>query len=212
MVHWPETMRSLEETGATLFSGDAFGGFGALNGGIFDDEVDLPYFADETLSCISNIVAKYNPMALKPIDKLSGLQIRVVASTHGPIYRRDPTYIIDKYSGWSRQVSEPGAVVVYTSMYGHTQTMTESVTRGLALGGIKQIRLYIISRTHVSFIPSDIWRFHGLIPGSCTYNTWLFPPMDMLFSIPENDRLAGKTLGGFGTYIWTASAISATSS
>lgn len=102
MVHWPETMMSLEETTATLFSGDAFGGFGALSGGIFDDEVDLPYFAGETLRYFSNIVAKYSPMVLKAIDKLSGLQIRVVASTHGPIYRRDPKYIIDKYSGWSR--------------------------------------------------------------------------------------------------------------
>ena len=207
MVHWPETMMSLEETSATLFSGDAFGGFGALSGGIFDDEVDLPYFAGETLRYFSNIVAKYSPMVLKAIDKLSGLQIRVVASTHGPIYRRDPKYIIDKYSGWSRQVSEPGAVVVYASMYGHTQTMAESVARGLAQGGIEQIRLHNISRTHVSFILPDIWRFQGLILGSCTYNTRLFPPMDMLLSILENDRLVGKTLGVFGTYSWSGGAV-----
>jgi flavorubredoxin len=96
---------------------------------------------------------------------------------------------------------------VYASMYGHTQTMAESVARGLAQGGIEQIRLHNISRTHVSFILPDIWRFLGLILGSCTYNTRLFPPMDMLLSILENDRLVGKTLGVFGTYSWSGGAV-----
>ena len=135
MVHWPETMMTYEASAGILFSGDAFGGFGTLDGGIFDDEVDIHYFEDEILRYFSNIVGKYAPMVQKAIKKLGALEIKIVASTHGPIWRSDPGRIIGLYDRWSRYEAEPGVVLAFASMYGNTEKMVEAVARGLAEGG-----------------------------------------------------------------------------
>lgn len=209
MVHWPETMMSYDEFCGILFSGDAFGGFGSLNGGIFDDEVDLNYFESEILRYFSNIVGKYSPMVQKAMEKLKGLDIKVIASTHGPIFRSNPRYIISLYDKWSRYETEKGVVIVYASMYGNTQIMMESIARSLAEQGVERIRIHNISRSHISFVLTDIWRFKGLVLGSCTYNTKLFPPMEQLISILENDRLKNRIMGIFGSYCWSGGAVKA---
>jgi len=207
MVHWPETMMTYDQRNKVLFSGDAFGGFGTLNGGIFDDEVDLNYFENEILRYFSNIVGKYSAMVQKALGRLKALDVSTIASTHGPIFRKDPSYIVDLYDRWSRQESERGVVIVYASMYGNTQVMAESIARALAKAGIDRIRLHNISRSHMSYVITDVWRFKGLILGSCTYNTKLFPPMEMLVRTLENDKLKGRVLGIFGSYSWSGGAV-----
>jgi flavorubredoxin len=207
MVHWPETMVTYDVNDKILFSGDAFGGFGTLNGGIFDDEVDLNYFEFEILRYYSNIVAKYSPMVQKALARLKDLELGLIAATHGPIFRKNPSWIVNLYDRWSRQETEKGAVIVYASMYGNTQVMAESIARSMAREGIEKIRLHNISKSHLSFILTDIWRFKGIALGSCTYNTKLFPPMDTLIRTLDNDKLTNRVLGIFGSYSWSGGAV-----
>ena len=209
MVHWPETMLTYEQRTQTLFSGDVFGGFGALQSGIFDDEVDLPFYIEETRRYFSNIIGKYCSMVQKAFTKLEGLPIQIVASTHGPVYRKDPKRIMDLYSSWSRYQTEKGVVIVYASMYEHTKKMAETIARGLTENGIEKITLFNISHTHISFIINELWRYQGLIIGSCTYNTRLFPLMELLLNVLENDHIQNHLLGRFGSYSWSGGALSA---
>jgi len=209
MVHWPETMMTLETKTGTLFSMDAFGGFGALKGGIFDDEVDLANAENEILRYYANIVAKYSPMVQRALKKLSGLNIQAVAPTHGPVFRTQPNYIIERYDRWSRQDTEPGVVIAYASMYGHTQTMSEAVARSLARNGVGQIRVHNLSKSHLSYVLRDIWRYRGLMLASSTYNMKPFPFMEMLLSTLQNDQLKNRVIGVFGTYSWSGGAVSA---
>ena len=208
MVHWPETMMTYEEKTGTLFSGDAFGGFGTLDGGIFDDEVNIEHYESEIRRYYSNIVGKYSPMVQRAISKLSDLDIEVIASTHGPVWRDNPERIISDYDRWSKQEKEQGVVMAYASMYGNTQKIVEEIARNLAKEGIKNIKVYNVSKTHVSHIINDVWKYEGLILGSCTYNTGIFPKMDYLLRILENKNIKNHTLGIFGSYSWSGGAVS----
>jgi flavorubredoxin len=207
MVHWPETMMTYESRAGVLFSGDAFGGFGALEGGIFDDEVDIEYFEDEILRYFSNIVGKYAPMVQKAIGKVGGLDVKAVAATHGPIWRKNPRHIIDLYDRWSRYEAEPGVVVVFGSMYGNTETMAEAVARGLSDAGVKTIRMHNVSTNHVSYIIRDIWRYQGLVLGSPTYDASVFPPMESLLRLLSTKRIANRQVGVFGSHGWAGGAV-----
>ena len=207
MVHWPETMMSYEPENKILFSGDAFGGFGALDGSIFDDELDIPYFEDEILRYFSNIVSKYTGPVQKAIGKLSELEIGMVAATHGPIWREKPDEIIGLYDKWSKQQAEPGVVIAYGSMYGNTQKMMEAVARGVSEAGCPEIRIHDLSRTHTSYVIRDAWHYKGLILGSPTYDLGIFPPVSALVKLLEEKRLQNRTLGIFGTYGWSGGAV-----
>jgi len=210
MVHWPETMMTYESTTGTLFSMDAFGGFGTLDGGIFDDEVNLEFYMDETRRYYSNIVGKYGAMVQKALKKLkdANIPMNIIAPTHGPVWRSDPSCIIDHYDRWSRAETEEGVVIIYGSMYGNTQKMADVIARRLSENGIKNIRIYDASKTHVSYLISDLWRFKGVILGSCAYNTGLFPTMETLVSKLENTQLKGRLLGIFGTASWSGGGVS----
>jgi len=207
MVHWPETMMTYDSRSGILFSGDAFGGFGALDGGIFDDEVDTDFFEDEILRYFSNIVGKYCPMVLKAIDKLNGLDIRIVAPTHGPVWRSAPERIISDYARWSAQETETGVVIAYSSMYGNTERMMETIARELARRGVQRIRVHNVPRSHLSFVVRDAWRFKALVLGSPTYDARLFPPMESLVRLLQIKRLRNRLLGVFGTYGWSGGAV-----
>jgi len=209
MLHWPETMVTYDPAERVLFSGDAFGGFGALPEGIFDDEVDLAEVEDETRRYFANILGKHCQPVQKALGRLGGLEIAVVAATHGPVWRKDPRRIIGWYDRWSRQQTEEDATIVYGSMYGHTASMAEAVARGLARAGVAQVRVHNVSRTHGSFILSDVWRYRGLVLGSPTYNTSLFPPVDDLVRLLANLRLKDRAVGVFGTYGWSPGAVKA---
>lgn len=207
MVHWPETMVSYDETHGILFSGDAFGGFGTLDGGVFDDEVNLTFYEEEIMRYFTNIVGKYCPHTQRAIRKLESLDVRMIAPTHGLIWRTDLNWILDRYNRWSTYTTEPGAVVVYGSMYGSTEKMAEVIGRQLAVRGIRNIRIYDSSKTHASYIISDIFKFRGLIVGSCAYNNEMFPPVESLLLKIRHMGIRDHYLGIFGNYSWNGGGV-----
>ncbi|MEL7588918.1 MAG: FprA family A-type flavoprotein [Prolixibacteraceae bacterium] len=207
MVHWPETMVSYDETHGILFSGDAFGGFGTLDGGVFDDEVNLTFYEEEIMRYFTNIVGKYCPHTQRAIRKLESLDVRMIAPTHGLIWRTDLNWILDRYNRWSTYTTEPGAVVVYGSMYGSTEKMAEVIGRQLAVRGIRNIRVYDSSKTHASYIISDIFKFRGLIVGSCAYNNEMFPPVESLLLKIRHMGIRDHYLGIFGNYSWNGGGV-----
>lgn len=209
MVHWPETMVTYDAEDKILFSGDAFGAFGSLDGGVFDDEVDIAYMEDEILRYFSNIVGRYSLQVQKAIAKVRTLDVRIIGATHGPILRQDPGRVVDLYDRWSRHETERGVVVVYGSMYGNTKKMAEAVARSLAEEKAGKIILHDISKSHVSFVVRDIWRYRGMVLASCTYNMGLYPPMDELVHALQNRLLQGRLLGVCGSYSWSKGALAA---
>ncbi len=209
MVHWPESMVSFEENSGTLFSQDAFGGFGALNGPIFDDEINWEFYSQETARYFSNIVGKFSRQVQAALKKLEPLDIKMICPLHGPIWRDNPGKIIDLYDRMSRYDSEEGVVIVYGTMYGNTEVMAETIARTLAEEGIKNIKVYDVSKTHNSHIITSIWQYRGLILGSCTYNNYLFPYMHNLLNVIKMNRLQNHILGMFGSYSWSGGALKA---
>ena len=209
MVHWPETMVTYEQKEKILFSCDAFGGFGALDDRIFDDEVDQDYYEYEILRYYSNIVGRYSGMVQKAIGRLKGIEIAVIAPSHGPIWRTEPGKIVALYDKWSRHETDEGVTLAYASMYGNTRRMMEAISRALADSGVEKVRIHDVSRTHLSHILVDIWRFRGIILGSPTYNTMIFPPMAALVSALKNRMMKKRVLGIFGGYTWSRGAVPA---
>ncbi len=207
MVHWPETMVTFSEENKILFSGDAFGSFGTLDGGVFDDEINLEFYETEVMRYFTNIVGKYCAHTQRALNKLSSLDIKMIASTHGPIWRSDLNWILNRYEKWSSYDTENGVVIVYGSMYGNTQKMAEVIARQLSEKGIKNIRIYDSSKTHKSYIINDIFRYKGLIVGSCAYNNELFPNVETLLFTIEHMGIKNHLLGIFGTFLWSGGGV-----
>jgi flavorubredoxin len=206
-VHWPETMMTYDETEQILFSGDAFGSFGALDGGIFDDEINFDFFEDEMRRYYSNIVGKYSNMVQKAFAKLKGIPIKVVASTHGPIWRSNPSKVIELYDRWSRYEAEEGVVIIFASMYGNTEDIADYIGRKIAENGVKNIRIHDVSRTHISHLINEIWKYRGLVLGSCAYNSEMFPLMEQLTRELTHMGIKNKKLALFGSYSWNGGGV-----
>ena len=209
ILHWPEIMVTFDTTTGVLFSNDSFGGFGAHEGGLFDDEKVTARWAGEMLRYYACIVAKYSNVVQAALKKLGGLEITNIFPSHGTLFRKDIKQVISLYDKWSKQEGEPGAVVVYGSMYGNTKKMAEAVCSGLADAKVKDVRIYDSSRADMSAMLRDIWRFKGLALLSCTYNTVLYPPMDALCSKLLNRMPKNKILGIAGSYSWSKGALTA---
>ena len=209
MLHWPESMVTFDTTTGVLFSNDSFGGFGAHEGGIFDDQKNPARWEDEMLRYYSCIVAKYSNIVQVALKKLGSLPITKIFPSHGTLFREDVKKVISLYDKWSKFESEPGAVVVYGSMYGNTRRMAEAVCSGLAEAGIKDIRLYDASRANPSYILRDIWKFKAFALLSCTYNTQLYPPMEAVCSKLLNRMPKNKLVGVAGSYSWSKGALTA---
>lgn len=207
MVHWPESMVTYDITEKILFSNDAFGGFTALEGGIFDDEVDMEYYESEILRYYANIVGRYSSSTQKAITKVRSLDLKTICPSHGPILRSNPWQVVNLYDKWSRHETEEGVVVAYGSMYGNTKKMTDAIARTLSEQGIRKIIIHDVGRSSLSFMVRDIWRFRGLILGSCTYNTELFPPMGNLCRTLTNKMMKNRLLGLCGSYSWSRGAL-----
>jgi flavorubredoxin len=206
-VHWPETMMTYDITDQVLFSGDAFGAFGALEGGVFDDELDPVYFEDEARRYYSNIVGKYSNMVQKAFTKLEGIPVRTIAPTHGPIWRSNPSIIMDWYNRWSRFEAAKGAVIIYASMYGNTEDIADYLARKLSENGVRSIRIFDVSKTHISYLISEIWKFNGLVLGSCAYNSQMFPLMEQFTRELLHIGLKNKHLALFGSYSWNGGGV-----
>lgn len=207
MLHWPETMVTYESTENILFSGDIFGAFGTLDGGIFDDEVDLNYLEEEISRYYSNIVGKYGVPAQTALKKLGGLCIKMICATHGPLWRSHIADIIAKYDKWSKYDTDKGVVIAFSSMYGHTEQMADVIARFLVEKGIKKIRIHDTSKTHPSYIINDIFRYRGVIFGSCAYNGNLFPTMETLLNELEHMGVKNHYLAIFANKTWAGGAI-----
>jgi flavorubredoxin len=207
MVHWPETMMTYLEKHRLIFTGDAFGAFGSLNGKIFDDELNPAEFYSEAIRYYSNIVGRYSMNVQLAFKKLKNIDIKIIASTHGPIWKNNPNHIIDLYDKWSQQETEKKVVIAYGTMYGNTKIIAEKVAEGIANNGVKKIEIHNVSKSSLSYIIKDIWDSKGIVLGSCTYNTELFPLMKSLVSALNNRQLKNRFLGIFGSYTWSGGAL-----
>ncbi|MBC2578038.1 FprA family A-type flavoprotein [Peptostreptococcus russellii] len=207
MVHWPESMVSYESTDKILFSQDIFGGYGALNGTIFDDEMNFDFFKDETRRYYSNIVGKYSKQAARALEKVKELDIDIICPVHGIVWRSNPELIVDEYIKLANQVNEEGVVIAYGSMYGNTEKMADQLARFIAEEGIKNVKVFDVSKTHVSYILSEIWKYKGVVLGSCTYNNSVYPNMNQLLYTLKMNKLSNHALGIFGSYGWSGGAV-----
>ncbi|MFB6290845.1 MAG: FprA family A-type flavoprotein [Candidatus Bipolaricaulia bacterium] len=201
-VHWPETMMTYLREEEILFSGDGFGTYGALDGGLFDDQLEVEKYTEEAVRYLSNIVGAYSATLQAALAKLNGLDIDVIAPTHGPVWRENPEKIIELYDKYSSGGANPGITVVYGSMYGFTEKITERVAQGVSSTGLKDLEVLDASRTHPSYLLSSAWKREGLIIGSPTYESRAFPPISNFLHHAEKKKLKGKTAGIFGSYGW----------
>jgi len=214
MVHWPETMVTLcvpsvavAQQQTVLFSGDAFGCFGALNGAIIDEKMNCDEFWAEMERYYSNIVGKYGTPVQMALKKLAGIKLDYICSTHGPVWHQYIDKVVAMYDRLSKYEAEPGLVICYGTMYGNTERAAEVIARAASEAGVKNIVMHNVSKTHHSYIIRDVFRYKGLIVGAPTYNTGLYHEMDVLLSELSNKDIKGRLLGWFGSYGWASKAV-----
>ncbi|MBR1469181.1 MAG: FprA family A-type flavoprotein [Prevotella sp.] len=207
MVHWPETMVTLDTADNVLFSGDAFGCFGALNGGIIDSEINCDDCWPEMTRYYSNIVGKYGTPVQNALKKLAGVTLDFVCPTHGPVWHEHIQKVVGIYDRLSRYEAEEGLVICYGTMYGNTERMAERIARAASKAGIKNIVMHNVSKTHHSYIIRDVFRYKGLIVGAPTYNTGLYHEMNVLLDELANRDIKNRYFGWFGSYGWASKAV-----
>ncbi len=199
MVHWPEAMVTFDLTDGVLFAADAFGSFIALDGKLFNDEVnfDRDWIA-EARRYYTNIVGKYGPHVQALLGKASGLvdQLKYICPLHGPVWRNDFGYILDKYQHWSTYEPEEKAVmVVYASMYGNTEAAAQALCAKLAERGVTNTVLYDVSNTHVSYLISETFRVSHIVLASVTYNLGNYPVMHNYLKDMKALNMQKRTVG-----------------
>lgn len=209
MVHWPETMMTYETTEKMIFSGDAFGTFGTLDGGITDKQLHPERYYDEMVRYYSNVVGKFGSPVQKALQKLGHLEINYICSTHGPIWTipEQINKVISIYDKLSKYEGDEGVVIAYGSMYGNTEQMAETIALELAQQGIKEIILHNTSKRSHSYIIRDIFKYKGLIIGSPTYNNKLFPEVATLLAKIEERDMKNRYFSYFGSYTWAGAAL-----
>lgn len=208
MVHWPEVMMTYDATDKTLFSADAFGTFGALNGNIFADEVDFARdYLDEARRYYTNIVGKYGPQVQAVLQKAAGLEIARICPLHGFIWRQNLGWFIEKYAKWAAYAAEEkGVLLVYGSIYGHTQNAMEILALKLAERGVKNIKMHDVSVSHASYIVADAFKFGTLVFAAATYNGGIFTPMDNLLRDLTAHNLQNRRMATLDNGTWAALA------
>ena len=208
MVHWPEAMVTYDDKDKVLFSADGFGTFGALNGNIFADEVDFDRdWLDDARRYYTNIVGKYGTSVQALLKKAAGLEIAVICPLHGPIWRENLGYILEKYQKWSTYEAEEKAVVImYASMYGDTASAADALAGALSERGIRKIEVYDVSNTHVSELISEIFRASHLVFAAPTYNGGIYPVMENLLSDMKALAVQNKTVALMENGTWAAMA------
>lgn len=210
MVHWPEAMVTLDLTNGALFSADAFGSFGALDGKLFADEVNFERdWLGDARRYYTNIVGKYGPHVQMLLKKAAGVldQIKLLCPLHGPVWRENLPWLLDKYDHWSRYVpEEQGVMIAYASMYGNTESAAEILATKLCERGCTNVVMYDVSNTHVSQLISETFRLSHVVLASVTYNLGIYPVMkdylmhmqalnlqNRTFAILENGSWAPKS-------------------
>ena len=179
MVPWPEAMVTFDVTNGVLFAADAFGSFGALDGKLFNDEVNFDRdWIDDARRYFTNIVGKYGPHVQALLKKAATIDIKVICPLHGPVWRSDLGYFIDKYDHWSRyEPEEKGVMIAYASMYGNTEAAAQALASKLCEKGMTNVHVYDVSNTHVSQLISETFRLSHVVLASVTYNLGIYPVM-----------------------------------
>jgi flavorubredoxin len=181
MVHWPEAMVSFDTTNGALFSADAFGTFGALDGKLFADEVNFDRdWLDDARRYLTNIVGKYGVHIQLLLKKAGGIlnQIKFICPLHGPVWRKDLMYFISKYDTWSKYEPETkGVMIAYASMYGNTENAAQALASKLCDKGMTNVVMYDVSSTHVSQLISEAFKYSHIVLASVTYNLGIYPAM-----------------------------------
>ena len=184
MVHWPEVLMAYDDATGALFSADAFGTFGALDGGLFADEYDFEKdFLDSARRYYANIVGKYGMQVQAVLKKAAGLDIKMLLSLHGPVWRKDISWLLDKYQKWSTYEPETDDIMlVYGSLYGHTATAALALASLLRDKTGKNIKVYDVSGLDVSYLIGEVWRCKKIVLMCPTYNNGIYPPMESFLS------------------------------
>ncbi len=205
MVHWPEVMFTLETSENILFSADAFGTFGGFSGNLFADELDYEnLYLDEARRYYTNIVGKFGPQVLAAIGKLGGAVPGLVCPLHGPALRgNELATLLDKYSRWAAYEPEKkGIVLAYASMYGNTESAACAMADMLAHRGVRDMRIFDVSKTHYSYIIADIFKYSHLVLASPTYNMHLYNAMHTLIGDMASLNLQNRKVAVIGNGSW----------
>ncbi len=208
MVHWPEAMVTYDVTDKILFSADAFGTWGALNGNLFNDDVNFERdWLDDARRYYTNIVGKYGPQVQALLGKAAGLEINMICPLHGPVIRSDFGFFLDKYQKWSTYEPEEKAVMIaYGSIYGGTAAAADILANKLAERGVKNITVYDTSATHSSYILADAFRCSHLVFASATYNNNIFSTMEHLLHELKAHNLSNRTVALIQNGTWGPNA------
>lgn len=204
MVHWPEVMVTFDTTDGILYSADAFGTFGALAGNVFADEVDFENkWLDEARRYYTNIVGKYGPQVQMALKKALALDIKMICPLHGPIWRENIAWFVDKYNKWSTYTPEDNTVLIaYASIYGGTENAANILASELAKKGIKNIAMTDVSVTHPSYIISEAFRCSHIVFAAPTYNAGIFTPMETLLLDLAAHNLQNRTVAFIENGSW----------
>lgn len=208
MVHWPEAMVSFDTTNGVLFSADAFGSFGALDGRLFNDEVDFDReWLDDARRYYTNIVGKYGPHVQHLLKKAASLDISIICPLHGPVWRNNLGYLLNKYDKWSRyEPEEKGIVIAYASMYGNTETAVSVLAKKLVEKGMTNIHMYDVSSTHVSQLISETFKYSHMILASVTYNLGIYPVMHNFLMDMQALHVQKRVIGILENGSWACKA------
>ena len=211
MVHWPETMVTWLAEEGTLFSGDAFGTFGAVQDDIVDTEGTFEAYRDEMMRYYSNIVGKYGVPVQTALKKLSGLQIKRICSTHGPVWETNIPQVVALYDKMSRYEVERGVCIVYGSMYGNTAAAADALAMELEARGIPYAIHDLAGNNAgelgVSGALRDVFKYDTIVAGSPTYNNGIFPPVETFMRALQARQIKGRRFYAFGSYTWAGSSV-----
>ncbi len=204
MVHWPEVMVTFDTTDGILYSADAFGTFGALAGNVFADEVDFENkWLDEARRYYTNIVGKYGPQVQMALKKALALDIKMICPLHGPIWRENIAWFVDKYNKWSTYTPEDNTVLIaYASIYGGTENAANILASELAKKGVKNITMIDVSVTHPSYIISEAFRCSHIVFAAPTYNAGIFTPMETVLLDLAAHNLQNRTVAFIENGSW----------
>ena len=208
MVHWPEAMVTFDTTNGVLFSADAFGSFGSLDGRLFDDEVNFDRdWIDNARRYFTNIVGKYGMQVQALLKKAAGLDIQMICSLHGPVWRSNLNYFIEKHDKWSKYEPEEQAVaIIYGSIYGNTEQAADALAVKLGAKGVKNIAVYDASKTDVSEMIAEIFRVSHLVIACPTYNGGIYPPIENLLAHMKALAVQNRTVAVMDNGTWAATA------
>ena len=209
MVHWPETMMTYVKETKTLFAGDAFGTFGTLDGGVLDSQLNVDIYWDEMVRYYSNIVGKYGGPVQKALRKFADTEISTICSTPGPVWteKENVEKVTALYDRMSSYEADKGLVIAYGSMYGNTEQLAEAIAAEAAAAGVKNIVMHNLSKSNLSYVIQDIFKYKGLIIGSPTYNARLYPAVQNLIDELSNKNLKNRYFGYFGGYTWAGTSV-----